>query len=451
MSGTGHFLPARFSQTLYSTTFQFGIRLETNYTKTIIMDKTIDPSILSRNRKKRVFLILLGAVVLLIAIFLLRASFAQSVKKSAITTAVVEIGDIENTLTAGGEVLPEFEEVIASPIDATIQNVLLEAGTDVKAGQSLLTLDKSTSETEYEKLKFGLASKQNDIKKLKLELDKSFYDIKSNNQIKQLKINSLEADVENVRRLYKAGGATLEDVNKAELDLKVARLEKQQLENEIRNKQQTMQVEMKEATIAAAIQQSDLQALERKLRQASIVTTRAGVITWINKDIGAVVKEGTSLARIANLSTFKVQGSISDNHLSQLHNGMSAQVRVNDTILRGTVVNTQPAIQNGVVTFSVRLDQANHPSLRPNMKVDVFLVTDSRKKVVRVANGPAFKGAAEQDIFVLSDNKALRRNVRIGMSNFDYVELKDNVKPGEVIITSDMSDYINSKTITVTN
>ena len=36
--------------------------------------------------------------------------------------------------------------------------------------------------------------------KLQLELDKSFYDITSNNKIKQLRINSLEADVENARR-----------------------------------------------------------------------------------------------------------------------------------------------------------------------------------------------------------------------------------------------------------
>src|SRR5438552_2054519 len=82
-------------------------------------------------------------------------------------------------------------------------------------------------------------SKNNDIKKLKLELDKSYYDIKSNNDIKQLRINSLEADVENAKRLFKAGGGTREDIEQAEQNLKVARLEKLQLENEIKNKQQT--------------------------------------------------------------------------------------------------------------------------------------------------------------------------------------------------------------------
>jgi HlyD family secretion protein len=415
-----------------------------------IMDNTLDPSVVTSTKRKRIFIILTIVVVLIAAIFLLRASFSQSVKSSNITTAIIEQGDIDNTLSASGEVLPEFEEVITSPINASIQNTLLDAGTNIKAGQSLLTLDKSASQADYEKLKFGLASKQNDIQKLKLELDKSFYDIKSNNSIKQLKINSLEADVENTKRLYKAGGATREDIDKAELELKVARLEKQQLENEVKSKQQTMQVEMKEASIAASIQQNDLAALERKLQLANVVATRDGVVTWLNKNIGASVKEGESLARIANLSSFKVQGSISDNHINELRNGMSAIIRINDKQIKGTVINIQPAIQNGVVTFNVQLAERNNALLRPNLKVDVFLVTSSRKNIMRVANGPAFKGAADQDIFILANGKAQRRSVQIGMSNFDFVEIKNNVKPGEVIITSDMSDYINSKEITVT-
>ncbi|RBL89972.1 efflux RND transporter periplasmic adaptor subunit [Chitinophaga flava] len=415
------------------------------------MDKVIDAEVLSHKRKKLIRIVSFLIVAIIIIILLLRSFLAQSVNKSAITTAVVERGDISNALNASGEVLPEFEEVITSPINASIQNVLLDAGSPVASGQPILSLDKSVSQSEYEKLKFQLESKQNDITKLKLELDKSFYDIKSNNNIKQLRINSLEADLENTRRLYKAGGATREDVEKIETDLKVARLEKQQLENEVKSKQQTMQVQMREATIAAAIQQNDLSALERKLRLASIVANRNGVITWINKNIGTAVKEGEQLVRIANLSSFKVQGSISDNHINQLNSGMPVIIRINDKQIRGTVSGIQPTIQNGIITFNIQLEERNSPLLRPNLKVDVFVVTSAKKDVLRVANGPAFKGASTQDIFVLNNGKAERRTVHIGLSNFDYVEIKDNVKPGDVVITSDMSSYINSKVITVTN
>ncbi len=85
------------------------------------------------------------------------------------------------------------------------------------------------------------------------------------------------------------------------------------------------------------------------------------------------------------------------------------------------------------------------------MKVDVYLVTASKTNVLRVANGPAFKGPSAQDIFVMENGKAIRRVVHTGMTNFDYVEIKDNVKEGDVIITTDMSEYKNSKEIIINN
>lgn len=415
------------------------------------MDTVIGEEVLSRKRKKRFLVLFIIVLAITAFVFLLRFSFASSIKKSAITTAIVEKGNIENTINASGEILPEFEEVITCPINASVQNVLLDAGISVKTGQSVLTLDKSASQTKLVKLKFGLESKYNEVQKLQLELDKSFYDIKSNNSIKQLKINSLLADVENAKRLYKAGGGTREDIEQAELNLKVAILEKQQLENEIKTKQQTMKVQMREAGIAAAIQQNDLQELERKLTLANIVASRDGVVTWVNKNIGATVHEGDALARIANLSSFKVQGSIADTYLDQLHNGMTAIIRINETQIRGTVVNIQPSVQNSVVTFNIQLDERNNKLLRPNMKAEVFLVTSSKTNIFRVANGPAFKGTSSQDLFMVKNGKAERKTVQIGMTNFDYVEIKDNVKPGDVVITSDMSEYKNTKEITINN
>lgn len=415
------------------------------------MDKLIEDEVSGQKKRKLLFTVFVAIVILALSVYLVRSFLKSSLKRSEITTAVVEKGRIENTINANGEVLPEFEEIISSPINASIKNVVMDAGSIINTGQSILTLDKAASQMEYEKQKFQLESKKNSIHKLKLELDKSFFDMKSNDNIKELRINSLLADVENARRLYKAGGGTREDIEKAELNLKVARLEKNQLENEIKNKQQTMQVEMRESEIAAAIQENDLHELERKLKLANIVASRAGVVTWINKNIGASVREGESLARIADLSSFKIVGTIGDNYMDRLRVGMNAIIRINETQIRGIVTNIFPSVQNNIISFDIQPDERNNKLFRPNMKVEIFLVTASSDNVLRVANGPAFKGASSQDIFIVNNGKAERRTVHIGMTNFDYVEIKDNVKPGDVVITSDMSSFTNSTEITISN
>jgi HlyD family secretion protein len=413
------------------------------------MDKEITLEVASQKRKKAVWIVLAALTGLVLTIWVLRNFIKSSVNASEITTGRVEIGNIENTINATGEVLPEFEEIVTSPINASIKNALMDAGNKVNAGQSILTLDKSATQTEYDKQKFQLESKRNDISKLKLDLGKSFYDIQSNNAIKQLRISDFTDAVENAKRLYKAGGATREDIEQAELNLKVAQLEKKQLENEIKNKQKTMQIEIKEAEIAAAIQQNDLNALQRKLNLADVTATRKGVITYVNKNIGANIHEGETLARIADLGSFKVQGSMADNQADELHAGIPVIIRINDNQLRGHVTNVSPSIQNSTISFDIQLDDRSNKLLRPNMKVDVFLVTATHNKIMRVTNGPAFKGPAVQDIFVVNGGKAERRTVHLGLSNFDYAEIKDGVKPGDVVITSDMSEFKNSKEITI--
>ncbi|MEO7212606.1 HlyD family efflux transporter periplasmic adaptor subunit [Mucilaginibacter sp.] len=413
------------------------------------MDQLIEQEVTARKKKKGILIGGIAILALAASVWLLRTTLKSSIKRADITTAVVEIGSVENTLNATGEVLPEFEEILTSPINASIKNVVMDAGNKVNAGQSILTLDKSASQTEFEKINFQMQSKRNEIAKLKLDLNKSFFDIQSNNDIKQLRISNLADAVENAKRLFKAGGGTREGIEQAELNLKVAQLEKKQLENEIKSKQQTMQIEIKEAEIALAIQQNDLNGLQRKLQLASIIATRSGVVTYVNKNIGATVHEGDALARIADLSSFKVNGSISDSYMDQLHAGMPVVVRINEVQMKGHVVNVYPSVQNSIVSFDVQLDERNNKQLRPNMKVDVYVVTDVRSKTIRVANGAAFKGPAEQDIFVLNGGKAERRAVHIGLSNFDFVEIKDGVKPGDVVITSDMSEYKNTKELTI--
>jgi HlyD family secretion protein len=163
------------------------------------------------------------------------------------------------------------------------------------------------------------------------------------------------------------------------------------------------------------------------------------------------VHEGESLVRIANLGSFKVSGTLSDSYLDQLHKGMTAIVRINDSSFRGQVTNVNPSVQNGLISFDVQLNDRVSKFYRPNLKVDVFLVTATRDHVLRVANGPAFKGGMAQEVFVVEGNKARRRTVHVGLSNFDYVELKDHVKPGDVVITSDMSNYKNMTELTIRN
>ncbi|GAB3990245.1 efflux RND transporter periplasmic adaptor subunit [Spirosoma daeguense] len=415
------------------------------------MDKELAPDVVNRSRSKNW---LIGATVvatLLGGIFWMRVALKTSVEASRIRMATAEIGPVENSLSATGEVIPAFEQVITSPIRASIRRVLLTPGTSVKPGQPILDLDKSLTEIELEKLNDQLALKRNGIDQLRMKLNKSLYDAEVNDQIKLLNINKLKADLEGVRRLQKVGGNTVEDVTRAENALRVAELEKKQLENDLTYNRQSMGASLRETTLQAQIEEKNQKELHRKLKLADIVADRPGVLTWVNENVGSAVSEGEMLAKLADLASFRVEGSCSDVYAEQVKVGLSVIVKVNASNLRGTITQVKPAVKNGVIQFVIQLENNRHASLRPNMKADVFVVTDNVAKAVRVANGPTFKGKKSQYIYILpkGSNVAHRREITVGLSNFDFVEIKKGVQAGEQVILTDLSEFENLDEITI--
>jgi HlyD family secretion protein len=415
------------------------------------MDREVAPELIKNEKSRRWLIATLVIVAIIIAFYLFRRSLSSSIEASRIRIAVVQTGDVENTLTATGEVIPAYEQIITSPIRASIKRILLTPGTRIGPGQAILELDKSLTQIEFERYQDQLALKKNGIEQLRMKLDKDLYDAEISDKIKLLNINKLRADFEDAKRLQKVGGGTAEDITRAENALKIAELEKKQLENDLTYNRESMGASMKEKQLGAQIEGKNLQELQHKLRMADIVADRPGVLTWVNENIGSSVNEGEMLAKVADLGSFRIDGSCSDVYADQVKAGLAVLVKVNETVLRGLITQVKPAVKDGVVGFSILLDNASNESLRPNMKVEVYVVTDRSAGTLRVANGPAFTGKRKQFVYVLEKGMALRREVETGLSNFDYVEIKSGLKVGDKVIVTDMNQYESLEKISIKN
>jgi len=413
------------------------------------MDREVEPDYV-RNQKKRRWIIGASSVaILVLSIYFLRKSLQGTMEASRVRTGVVETGDVENTLTASGEIIPAYEQIITSPIRASIRRILITPGTPVEPGQAIVDLDKSLTEIESERYKDQLELKRNSIEQLRMKLNKNLFDAEINDKIKSLNINKLRADFEDAKRLQKVGGGTGEDITRAENALKIAELEKKQLENDLSYNRESMGASLKETELGAQIEGNNLKELQHKLKMADIVADRKGVLTWVNENIGSAVSEGEMLAKVADLGSFRIDGSCSDVYSDQVKTGLPVIIKMNETSFRGMITQVKPSIKNGIIEFVVQLENSKNESLRPNMKVEVFIVTDRSLKTLRVANGPTFSGKRKQFVYVLKNGIAYRREVEVGLSNFDYIEIKSGLKKGENVVLSDMSQYENMEEISI--
>jgi len=406
------------------------------------MDKPISKSTQNRSRLRKIlrWILILGAVAALFLI--LRNLLKTRVEAADFQIASIERGTIENTITASGLVVPAFEQQVVSPISTSVKDVLLRSGDEVKKGDPMMLLDDEFIRLEYESLEDQYELKTNNITRLKYEYDKNIKDLDYENKIKDLQLSSLESQLTDAQRLQEIGSATQEEVDQAQLNLEIARLQKKKLENELAFSQQVLAGDKRNLELEALMEQKKLTELQRKLRETKVTAPRAGVITWISEDLGKTVTEGELLVRLADLGRFRVEATVSDRYAQYIKVGQPVRVRINRSDLTGYVAATLPAVENNTVGFIVELEQPDHKLLRPNMRVEVFLISDRREQALRLRNGPVFTGAARQNLFVIRGEEAVKTSARVGLTGIDFVELLEtDLEAGDRVIISDMERF----------
>lgn len=416
------------------------------------MDRPVSAAKQRKNSYKKSFTYVLIALALVAGFFLLRKALKTKVNTNDFQMAQIELGKVVNAISAYGSVVPAFEQQVNAPIATVIKEVLVRSGAAVEAGVQLMQLDDEYIQLQFDQIKDQVELKKNNITRLRFEYEKNLNDLRFENEIKGLQLSSLEAQLKDAERLQEIGSATVEEVEQAKLDLEIAQLEKKKLDNNLQFKEKTITNDRRNLELEMLIEEKKLKEFQRKLTETSVKAPRAGVVTYINESIGQKVNEGEALVRLANLEAFRIEASCSDRYANLVKVGLPVKVRINSTDLTGYISSILPAVENNTLEFIVELEDYSHEALRPNLRVEIFIISEEREQVLRVRNGSAFTGAVEQALYVVRGEEAIRERVTIGLTSKDYVELTNtNLKAGDRVIISNMEDYDHLQSITLKN
>lgn len=409
------------------------------------MDREIPKEVRDKERRNRIikYAVAVGAVIVVIAVVM--SLMRSSVNKKDIVLATVDRGTIESSVSASGKVAPAFEEVINSPISTRIVEVYRKAGDSVDVGTPLLRLDLQSTETELNKLLDQSQMKQYEIEQMKLNNNTRLSDLAMNVKVKAMAVSRMEVELRNERYLDSLGSGTGDKVRQVELAYNTGKLELEQLRQQLENERQVRDADLRVKELELNIHNKNLAEMRRTLSEAQVQSPRKATLTYINNQVGQQIGAGEQIAIISDLSHFKVDGEIADSYGDRVSVGSHAIVKIGREKLDGTVSNVTPLSRNGVIAFSIQLDDDSHARLRSGLKTDVYVMCDVIEDVVRIANGSYYMGKGDYDLFVVTGGDELvKRKVRLGDSNFEFVEVVSGLEPGDQVVVSDMSDYKNS-------
>lgn len=395
--------------------------------------------------------VLTGAIALAAVAFFFAATvewLRPSLKRSDIQVARVTRGRIEATIDANGTLVPLIEQVVSSPVEARVLRIRRRAGDRVRAGDELLALDTAATLLEAARLGERVAQRENADSQLRLQLDETIANLRAQIEQKKLDAEIARYTAEQRATLRREGLIAEQDALAASALAKKSEIELRQLDEALARSLRSRDMQLAVSQSEVLVARREREESQRQVELAMLRADRDGILTSIVGEEGATVRRGDVIARIADLSAYRVEAQISDVHAARLAAGMRARVLLEGAAIGGTIENVDPRIVGGIAKFTVTLDQPAHPRLRNNQRVDVQVITGSRDGALVVRRGALARTNAEV-AFVLRGNEAVRVPVRFGLAGRETIEIVEGLREGDAVVISDVSEFVDVREIKV--
>ena len=409
------------------------------------MDRPLDPAFRRRRRIRQIARSLAGLAALVSLFVWLPGWIRPSVDSGRIRTAQVQRGAVEETITASGTVVPRFEQILFSPVNTRLVRILHKPGDLLRQGEAIVELDLNAARLEVEKRAEELALKQNQRTRIELEERKNLSDLETSRRLKKLDQERRQTRTAQYLELQRIGAVSGEQLRQAQLEEERAGIELQQLEENRRNLIESTRARLQALQLEMKTLEREGEEVRRRLERAHIRADREGVLTSVSPVVGAPVGQGQEIARVADLSSFRVDVRVSDIHAQRLRTGLPVRLRIREeAYVEGRISRILPTVDDNVIDLEVELDDPAHPLLRPNQRVDAYIVTARKERSLRLARGPFINGGAGlHEVFVVHGETAVKTEVRIGLANFEYYEVVEGLLEGDEVIISSMKNYLH--------
>lgn len=344
-------------------------------------------------------------------------------------TAVVEKGSIVNTVTSTGTVEPVNSVDVGTQVSGIIDKIYVDYNSQVKEGQIIAELDRTTLEADLLSSKANLASSKAEL-------------------------TYQEANYKRVKSLYE-----------------------RQVISEVEMEQAQYQYDKAKAAYSKV--EAEMIRVKKNLDYATIYSPISGVVLY------KAVEEGQTVASSFNTPTLftiaqdlrkmRVIANIDEADIGMVKEGQAVNFTVdaypNDTF-HGTVsqVRLQATTTSNVVTYEVVIDAPNDDlKLKPGLTANITIITESANDVLLVPvkaltfkpempAPPAMdKGAipdsiskprpphkelpAGSQLIFVKDAKGMHPTpVEVGMTNGIKTEIKNGLAVGDTVIVEQMAE-----------
>lgn len=370
------------------------------------------------------------------------------------STASVEPKTIRDIVSVSGVLELSRREIITAPGPGIIEQVFVDEGDIVQAGEVLMSINSDDLQSELENKRLSREkllrqAAQNDAEQ-EFSLKQSGIDIRSG----QRKLEEAERSLSAAEALLAKNLISESDYLQAQSNYNSAldTLEQTELKKEQAETLYTLTLINNETD--KMLLEAEIAELQEKINSYTVRASSAGTVYSISVESSSSVSAYEELAVVADPSDSRAALDVPETRSVSVQKGMDVTVYVGSQAYPAQVDSIAPSASSSssssgsvVRVVASFLEKPERPTIGASLSAEI--VAGTIEDALVLPRGPYLSSGNYASAYVVEGNTATRKNVSYGIADGAYIQVVSGLNEGDTILTSDYRDFIHLDSVPI--
>jgi len=364
------------------------------------------------------------------------------IDKDKITIAEVRRGVFQEFIPQTGAVEPSRTVYLDAIEGGTIRRIVAESGAMLKKGDIILELSNLNRELDVLQREAQLNESITRQRDTRLAITRNDLEQRQTLALIDNQLQILEPQYQRQKQLYEKKLISKQDFERTEADYEY-NLERRRITYEVyKNDSLDRLRQLRELNYSERKMTQSLEGVGRILDNLVIRAPIDGQLSRPQLDVGQSVAQGQRLGQVDVVGSYKLRVPIDELYLPRISTGLKATTTFNNKDYTLEITYVYPTIQNGRFDVDMHFVGDTPPGIRrgQSMRLRIELGQSSEELLLPV--GGFYKDTGGNWVYVLDgEDRAVKRNIKLGRKNTEHFEVLDGLQPGDRVITSSYENF----------
>jgi HlyD family secretion protein len=370
------------------------------------------------------------------------------VEKDKITIATVQRGVFQEFIPQTGTVEPSRTVFLDAVEGGNIKRVVAESGAILKAGDVIMELSSLNRELSVLSQEASLNESINRTRDTRLGITRNDLEQRQTLALIDNQLAILEPQFKRQKQLFEKKLISKQDFERTEADYKY-NLERKRITYEVyRNDSIDRLRQIQDINASQKRMMLNLEGVGRILDNLIIRAPVNGQLSRPQLEVGQAVNQGQRIGQIDVLGSYKVRVPIDELYLPRISQGLHATTSFNNKDYELEITYIYPTIAGGRFEVDMKFVSETPEGIRRGQSLRLRIELGQSSEELLLPVGGFYKDTGGNWVYVLTeDNKAVKRNIRLGRKNTENFEVLEGLKPGDRVITSSYENFGNNEVL----